>query len=199
MPASLQSVDILLIDSDTTLRETISQYLPDVTVASCSSFEEAVTHLPLHGYGVVNCPQRIASRNEYALLVLNRHHSPCTSFMVTTESGELACVQRAINEGALGFLHGTENGPTISRIIRNLLSPSRVNMAVKRRQAWISDFQGQLRKNLILDQSNLLAEATQDNRAMCKESLNAIESSMKAMRGYAGDLTAEAKWAMFET
>ena len=109
MPTPLPSSSILLIKSSPARFEMIHRYLPAAMVETCSSFEDSVTYMPLHLYQVVIYPQRLASYNQYSLLRLNRIHHPCSPFIVTMEREEVADVRQAIEQGALGFLHGNHD------------------------------------------------------------------------------------------
>ncbi|WHZ25890.1 MAG: hypothetical protein OJF51_000685 [Nitrospira sp.] len=198
VPASLPSSSILLIEPAPALSEIILRYFPSVLVEVCPSFENAVSFIPLHCYQVVICPQRLASRDQYALLRLNQRHHSWSPFIVTTEREEIAHVQRAIDAGALGFLHGATTTPTIIHSIERLLRLYRLRVSLARRAKWATDFRERLRTNPIQETWETLHVAKQDNRVMCQQTLTAIEGSMQAFRGQANDFAAEARQRMWE-
>lgn len=200
VPASTPSSSILLIEPTPALCSILYLNFPNAEVDVCSSFEEAVAHIPLTLYQVVICPQRLASRDQYSLLYLNDLHHPCAPFIVTTEGEEVANVWQAINHGALGFMHGTNNStPTLIGIIEPLLSLYRLRFSLEGRQKWVSNFRHQLRRNAIHEKVDTLNSVKQDNRVMCEQTLTAIEGSMQAFQAQADHLTSQARQRMWES
>ncbi|UVT21317.1 MAG: response regulator [Nitrospira sp.] len=197
MAASIASASILLIDPAPELHEIIRRYFSSALVNVCSSYKKAVMYIPLNLYQVVICPQRIASVDGYSLLSLNRLHHPCSPFIVTTEREEVAAVRQAIEQGALGFLHGTTTTPNIICIIEDLLSLYQLRCSLERGATWTTKYSHQLRRNLIR-KSRMLSDTRQDNRVMCEQTLTAVEGSTLAFQAQANHLLSEARQRMWE-
>jgi DNA-binding NarL/FixJ family response regulator len=156
-----------------------------------------VTYIPRNLYEVVICPQRIAALNGYSLLGLNRLHHPCSPFIVTTERAEVADVRQAIEQGALGFLHGTTTTSNMICIIEDLLSLYRLRCSLERRTTWTTTYRDQLQRNPIR-QSTMPSATRQEKRVMCEQTVTAIEGSMLAFQARANQLVSEARQKMWE-
>ena len=181
------------------LREIVQRYFSAPLVHVCSSFEDAVTYMPLHLYHVVICPQKIASRDQYSLLRLNQLHNPCSPFIVSTGRGEVADVRQAIDQGALGFVHGTTTSSNIILILRVLVALYRLRFSLARRMKWATTYREILQRNSIHEKSEMRCGARQDHRVMCEQTLTAIEGSMQAFQAQANSLVSEARQRMWDT
>ena len=199
MPALIPSASVLLIEPTQELCAIFYLNFPAAHVEVCASFEDAVAYMPLNLYQVVVCPQRIASRDGYSLLSLNRLHNPCSPFIVTTERGEVADVKQAITHGALGFLSGIGTTPIIVGIIERLLSLYRLRFSIEVRTKWVTNYGNQLQTDSISETSAIWRGASQDNRVMCEQTLTAIEGSMEAFHAQANTLVSEARQRMWES
>ena len=199
MPASLPVSSILLIEPAQALREVILRYFPDVHVDVCSTFKEAVTYMPLHLYQVVICPQSIASQDGYFLLSLNRLHHPCSPFIVTTERAEIPYVRQAIEQGALGFLHGTTTTSNIISIVKGLLALYRLRASLEDRMKSATNYRDQLRRSPTHKNAQRWSGSRQENRVMCKQALTDIVGSMQTSQAQANQLVSEARQRMWET
>lgn len=198
MSVLLPSSSILLIQPAPGLREIIHRYFPAAMVDVCSSFENALTFIPLNRYQVVICPQSIASRDQYSLLRLNRRHNYCAPFIVTTNGDEFADVKQAIDHDALGFMHGTTTTTNIVCILENLLALYRLRFSLARRWKWVTDYRDKLRSSPFPKNSGELSGEIYENRVMCEQALVAIEGSVLTFRAQADDRTSEARQRMWE-
>lgn len=199
MSESLPLSSILLIEPASALRKVIHQYFPAVRVDVCSTFEKAVTYMPLHLYQVVICPQSIASQDGYFLLSLNRLHHPCSPFIVTTERAEVAYVRQAIEQGALGFLHGTTTTSNIISIIEDLLALYRLRASLEDRMKSANNYRDQLRGSPTHRNAQRWSGSRQENRVMCKQALTDIVGSMQTFQAQANQLVSEARQRMWDT
>ena len=199
MPISVPSSSILLIDPDPVLSATVGRYFPAATVDTCSSFEDAVTYIPLNFYQIGICPQHMASRDQYSLLHLNRLHNVFAPFIVTTDREEVPDVQQAIEHGALGFLQGTTTNPNILPIIEGLVALYRLRFSLACRWKWATDYRDQLRNDQTKDDWGELNGAIRANRVRCERTLIAIEGSILKFRTQADSLAYEARQRMWET
>lgn len=199
MPALIPSSSVLLIEPTQELSAIFYLNFPGAHLDVCASFEEAVVYIPLNLYQIVVCPQRIASRDGYSLLSLNRLHNPCSPFIVSTEREEVADVKQAITHGAHGFLHGISTTPIIVGIIEQLLSLYRVRFSIEVRKKWVTNYGNQLQADPLCEKSEIWHGTRQDNRVMCEETLTCIKGSMQALYAQANELVSEARHRMWDT
>jgi DNA-binding NtrC family response regulator len=191
MSGSIPSSSFFLIQPPHALSQFVDQYFSGSPVDICSSFEKALMCLPISTYQVVICPQGIASLDQYSLLRLSGLHNPCAPFIVTTGHGEFAFVQQAIDHGALGFLQESDSTADVLRTVQALVSLYRLRFSCDRREKWVADSRSQLQQHGIT-----LNKTVQDNRVVCRQTLDAIAGSNQALRGHASNLVADAKERM---
>lgn len=198
MPASIPSSSILLVQPFLALRELINRYFSGPLAYVCFSFEDALTYMPLHDYQVVICPQSIASLDEYSLHRLNQHYHPCSPFIVTTEPQEVADVRQAIEQGALGFVHGTTTSSSIILIIQGLVALYRLRFSLARRMKWATTYRDMLRRSPMREKSEMLCGARKNSRVMREQTLTAIEGSLQVFQAQANTLVSEARRRMWD-